>query len=190
VHTVPLAEQKAVAAPPPQHAAPVPPQFAHEPLVQVPALAPQVAPAATQVEPVQHPPAPQVEFAQQAWPVPPHEAKVPFTQTCPAAPFAPGGMQMLVASLHMPGPHAGPVVHAASKAPPQVSQVADVALHESAVALQVLPAQHGWPGPPQAAHWLVGRQRSPPAQVDPVEMHWFEFVLQQPVVQLLPAQHG
>ena len=28
MHTVPLAEQKAVEAPPPQHAAPVPPQFA------------------------------------------------------------------------------------------------------------------------------------------------------------------
>lgn len=51
------------------------------------------------------------------------------------------------------------------------------------------PAQHGWLGPPQPAHALVARQRSPRWQVLPGARQRLA-VSQQPPLHTLPGQHG
>jgi hypothetical protein len=184
-HAWPLA----VHSEPWQHCAPPPPQFEQAPLVHVPWLAPQAELAATQSEPVQHPPLPQVEFAQHAWPAPPQAVSVPPRHTVPPGPLAPSGMQVLVVvSRHAPPPQGVPVAQAGSSGPPHGAQ--DPAAQARVALLHALPAQHGWPRPPHAAHWLVARHRSPAAQAVPAVTHWFELVLQHPPVQLAPWQHG
>ena len=179
--------QKSFAAPPPwQQFWPEPPQVLHAPAVQVPRLAPHVAPDATQVVPAQQPPAPQVEFSQHGWPVPPHAVRVPLTQSWPPELFAPAGTHRpLVESRHAPPLHVVPP-HAGWRGPPHGAQMAW--LHTSDAVEQVVPPQQGWPAPPQPAHCPVARQRSPRPQLEPEAMQRsVPWASQQPAVQFEPA---
>lgn len=110
--------------------------------MQLPRPWPQVAPAATQVVPAQHPVPPQAEFAQQTWPAPPHAVRVPPLHTVPPGPSAPAGMQVpVVVSRHAPPVQAVVPVHAGWNAPPQVEQVP--ALQTAFAPLQLEPPQQG-----------------------------------------------
>lgn len=189
LHARPDAVQKSAAAPPPaQQAWFWPPHDVQAPPVQVPTPPPQVVPAPTQVAPAQQPPSQEL-VAQHGWPGAPQLTKAPPTQTAPAALEVPAGAHRPVAeSKH--APPAQPVLaHGGWNGPPQVLQVP---MEQTSVApLQVVPPQQGCPRPPQPAHWPVARQRSPRPQAEPVARHTLVPVAsQQPVVQLLCAQHG
>lgn len=145
----PEAVQKLAWFPPPlQHCWPAPPQLEHAPPVHWPSCGPHVIAEATHVVPAQQPPPVHVEFAQHGCPGPPQATKEPPTQSWPFAPTAPAGTQ-LPASRQAPPRHMVPP-HAGWSGPPHGAHWP--MLQESVVRLQVLPAQHAWPAPPQPAH--------------------------------------
>ena len=86
----------------PQQLWPTPPQLPQPPYSvceQLPASAPQLAPAATQVLLTQHASGAQPRDSQHGWPTAPQLWNVPLTQTVPAAdPVAPLGTQVFQAA--------------------------------------------------------------------------------------------
>lgn len=144
LHTRPPAEHWA----PGQQGWPSPPQVPQEDTpVQVAPLVGHVAPRATHTWLAQHPPLPQVLFAQHGWPGAPHAVKVPETQTKPGSlAEAPGGMQRPeLASRHEPPRHGIAPGHAGRKAEPHAAQVLSPT--------QVRSASHA---APTATHWPLG----------------------------------
>jgi hypothetical protein len=110
LHAVPEPVQNVPLELEPQQLWPAPPQLPHPPYwvcEQVPASAPQLAPAARQVLFTQHASAAQPRDSQQGWPTAPQLWNVPLRQTVPAAdPVAPLGTQMFqAASRQEPSVH-------------------------------------------------------------------------------------
>lgn len=128
-----------------QQAWPGPPQLPQLPPAQVPPSVGQVAPPATQVELTQQPP-PHALPAQHVSPGLPHTAQTLFRHTVAA-------------------PHRFPAQHV-SPAPPQPRQTP--ALQVSPEVSHALFAQHGWPGPPQAAVLTPQLQLTPSSARDRV----------------------
>jgi len=134
---------------------------------QLPAV--QVAPP-TQLLPPQH-----------AWPTPPHTAHVPALpqvsppkQSVPAQHGSPGPPQdaqsPVLALQPAPGSQLPSPQHAVPIAPHRVQRSPVDEGAQRSVAPQLLPAQHGWPAPPQTT------------QVVPAQL--------APALQLTPPQHG
>jgi hypothetical protein len=101
---------------------------------------------------------------------------------------APDGTQVeLPGSTHAPPAHGVPVLHAGPYGCPQATQLPP---EQVFVPLQVLPAQHAWPAPPQPAQVPDDWQRSPLAQVAPLARHTrAPLVSQQPAPHTAPGQH-
>ena len=128
LHAVPEPVQKVTVELDPQQLWPAPPQLPHPPYSvweQVPASAPQAAPAATQVLLTQHASAAQPRASQHGWPTAPQPWNVPLRQTVPAPdPVAPLGTQMFqAASRHEPSVHAVAPGHGRVSATPHSSDL-------------------------------------------------------------------
>jgi hypothetical protein len=104
-------------------------------------------------------------LAQHGWPGPPHDTQlVPIEQVVAVAVHAPPGQQLCETPPQVPQ-------LPAAQAPPMLGHVVASGMHalftQQPPPVHALPAQHGWPGPPQTAQvppfW--------PEQTEPVS-HW------------------
>lgn len=189
----------------------------------------QELPCATQVPPTQQPPLEQVLIAQQGWPGPPQATQVEPLQTVPALQVPPlqQGWPALPQPVQMPEAQVSPVGQSLALAQPQApaTQIwpdmlvvqllqtcplepqADAAVPATQVfvlsqqpLVQVLPAQQGWPAPPQATVQVPEVHVSPLLQAVPLQQGWPEApqgavvqvpeVQTKPLLQAVPLQQG
>jgi hypothetical protein len=154
-----------------QHAWPWPPQPPHEPPVHTPSVPAHVPIESVHLPPLQQAPVPtQVCPAQHGSFGPPHRSSVPDEHTVPpSALFEPDATHRIVAGSTHPPARQPLIGHGGSPGAPHCTHC--WLKHDSVVARQVSPGQHGRPRPPQLLHWPFISHVSPRAQTEPVEMH-------------------